>query len=68
MLAGSDNVKHVATGGGPLNINSFLYLCSDPAVNVPGQGFDGSLLELAIWDQALRPAAITEFYQRVGTC
>lgn len=58
-------MRHVATGGGPLNIRNNITLCADSAVNVAGQGYSGSLLELAIWNQALSEGAIKAFYKRV---
>lgn len=55
----------MATGGGPLNIRGGIYLCADPAVNASGQGYNGRLLELAIWDEPLSKEAIQVFYTRV---
>lgn len=52
-------------GGVSLEIDHDMHLCSDPAIGRSGEGFNGRLLELAIWDEALSPETVAFFYQQV---
>lgn len=65
MAAGTDGVQHTATGGGPLVVVNNIFLCSDPTINVSGQGFGGRLLEFAFWNTSLPANSIQAFYSRV---
>lgn len=44
-----------------------MHLCSDPSLGNHDDGFNGRLLELAIWDEGLSPKTIRTFYQQVQT-
>lgn len=52
-------------GGAPLEIDRDMHLCSDPAIGRADEGFNGRLLELAIWDESLSPETVAFFYQQV---
>lgn len=52
--------------GSTIDIDNDIHLCSNPSSEDRNDGFNGRLLELAIWDEGLSPAAVKTFYQQAG--
>ena len=50
--------------GALLEIDHDMHLCSDPGIDRSNEGFNGRLLELALWDEALDPETVLNFYQQ----